>query len=265
MAFTAGPNGFHILFRSKREQFWRAVDGYWLIYSFLLLNSCRPLSSLRELLWYPQRRSQLARSLGTLTSTEHFLSLVKSVPTRLRKTACTRRRILGATKAFLTVLITQGMLLYMSGLGSARAFGLAPDQPIGSIRRGYMVYKEVCAACHSLDRIAWRNLVGVSHTAAEARALAEEHQYPDGPNDQGEMFERPGKLSDYFPAPYPNEEAARASNGGALPPDLSLMVKARHGGCVGDTFPPMIASFLTLNIGLCLFLAHWLCRPTGRC
>ena len=99
-----------------------------------------------------------------------------------------------------------------------------------------MVYKEVCAACHSLDRIAWRNLVGVSHTATEARALAEEHQYPDGPDDQGEMFERPGKLSDYFPAPYPNEEAARASNGGALPPDLSLIIKARHGGCVGDDF-----------------------------
>lgn len=100
-----------------------------------------------------------------------------------------------------------------------------------SIRRGYQVYKEVCAACHSLDRIAWRNLVGVSHTATEVKALAEEHEYPDGPNDQGEMFQRPGKLSDYLPAPYPNEEAARASNGGALPPDLSLIIKARHGGC----------------------------------
>lgn len=101
-----------------------------------------------------------------------------------------------------------------------------------SIRRGYLVYKEVCAACHSLDRIAWRNLVGVSHTATEARALAEEVEYPDGPNDQGEMFTRPGKLSDYMPAPYPNEEASRASNGGALPPDLSLITKARHGGAV---------------------------------
>jgi ubiquinol-cytochrome c reductase cytochrome c1 subunit len=101
-----------------------------------------------------------------------------------------------------------------------------------SIRRGYLVYKEVCAACHSLDRIAWRNLVGVSHTANEARVLAEEVEYPDGPNDQGEMFTRPGKLSDYMPAPYPNEEASRASNGGALPPDLSLITKARHGGAV---------------------------------
>ncbi|EMD38888.1 hypothetical protein CERSUDRAFT_81697 [Gelatoporia subvermispora B] len=99
-----------------------------------------------------------------------------------------------------------------------------------SIRRGYQVYREVCAACHSLDRIAWRNLVGVSHTADEARAMAAEVEYEDGPDDKGEMFQRPGKLSDYMPPPYPNEEAARAGNGGALPPDLSLMVKARHGG-----------------------------------
>ncbi|KAF9462956.1 cytochrome C1 family-domain-containing protein [Collybia nuda] len=99
-----------------------------------------------------------------------------------------------------------------------------------SIRRGYQVYREVCAACHSLDRIAWRNLVGVSHTADEARAMAEEVEYTDGPNSEGEMFQRPGKLADYMPAPYPNEEAARAGNAGALPPDLSLIVKARHGG-----------------------------------
>ena len=101
-----------------------------------------------------------------------------------------------------------------------------------SIRRVYQVYREVCAGCHSLDRIAWRNHVGVSHTVDEVKAMAEEVEYEDGPNDQGEMFQRPGKLSDYMPPPYPNEEAARASNGGALPPDLSLIVKARHGGPV---------------------------------
>ena len=94
------------------------------------------------------------------------------------------------------------------------------------------MYREVCAACHSLDRIAWRNLVGVSHTADEARAMAEEVEYTDGPNAEGEMFQRPGKLADYMPAPYPNEEAARSSNGGAYPPDLSLIIKARHGGAV---------------------------------
>jgi ubiquinol-cytochrome c reductase cytochrome c1 subunit len=94
------------------------------------------------------------------------------------------------------------------------------------------VYREVCAACHSLDHIAWRNLVGVSHTEDEARIMAEEFEYADGPDDEGEYFQRPGKLADKMPRPYPNEEAARAGNGGALPPDLSLMVKARHGGAV---------------------------------
>ncbi|KAJ7623452.1 cytochrome C1 family-domain-containing protein [Roridomyces roridus] len=108
--------------------------------------------------------------------------------------------------------------------------GLLDTFDHASIRRGYQVYREVCAACHSLDRIAWRNLVGVSHTVDEIKAMAEEIEYTDGPNDEGEMFQRPGKLADYMPAPYPNEEAARAGNAGALPPDLSLIVKARHGG-----------------------------------
>ena len=99
-----------------------------------------------------------------------------------------------------------------------------------AIRRGFQVYQEVCSTCHSLDRIAWRNLVGVSHTVDEVKAMAADVEYEDGPNDDGEMFQRPGKLSDYLPSPYPNEEAARAANAGALPPDLSLIVKARHGG-----------------------------------
>jgi ubiquinol-cytochrome c reductase cytochrome c1 subunit len=69
------------------------------------------------------------------------------------------------------------------------------------------------------------------HTVDEMKAMAEEHEYDTEPNDQGEIEKRPGKLSDYIPAPYKNEEAARASNGGALPPDLSLIIKGRHGGC----------------------------------
>jgi cytochrome c1 len=113
-------------------------------------------------------------------------------------------------------------------LSSSSLFLLSVD----SIRRGYQVYKEVCAACHSLDRIAWRNLIGVSHTEAEVKAMAEEFEYTDGPNDVGDMFQRPGKPSDYMPQPYANEEQARAGNAGAYPPDLSLMIKARHGGAV---------------------------------
>lgn len=100
-----------------------------------------------------------------------------------------------------------------------------------SIRRGYQVYREVCSSCHSLDLVAWRSLVGVSHTASEAKAMAEEFEYDDEPDDEGKPRKRPGKLADYMPAPYENEQAARAANQGALPPDLSLMVKARHGGC----------------------------------
>lgn len=114
-----------------------------------------------------------------------------------------------------------------------------------SIRRGYQVYREVCAACHSLDRIAWRNLVGVSHTVDEVKEMAGEVEYEDGPNDQGEMFQRPGKLSDYMPKPYPNEEAARAGNAGALPPDLSLIVKARHGAAVSHNPSRLYAPVLT--------------------
>lgn len=99
-----------------------------------------------------------------------------------------------------------------------------------SVRRGYQVYKQVCSSCHSMEQLYFRNLVGVSHTSDEARALAEETQVVDGPDEEGNMFERPGKLSDPFPQPYPNEEAARAANNGAYPPDLSLITSARHGG-----------------------------------
>ncbi|KAL8419386.1 hypothetical protein RB594_002567 [Gaeumannomyces avenae] len=100
-----------------------------------------------------------------------------------------------------------------------------------ALRRGFQVYREVCASCHSLSRVPYRSLVGTILTVDEAKALAEENEYDTEPNDQGEIEKRPGKLSDYLPAPYPNDEAARFSNNGALPPDLSLIIKARHGGC----------------------------------
>ncbi|XP_014206161.1 cytochrome c1, heme protein, mitochondrial [Copidosoma floridanum] len=99
-----------------------------------------------------------------------------------------------------------------------------------SMRRGWEVYKNVCSACHSLEYVAYRHLVNNTHTEEEAKAIAEEVQIKDGPDDQGEYFMRPGKLSDYVPSPYPNEEAARAANNGAYPPDLSYIVNARHGG-----------------------------------
>jgi len=99
-----------------------------------------------------------------------------------------------------------------------------------SMRRGFEVYRQVCSTCHSLNLIAYRNLVGETHTEVQAKALAQSVQVQDGPNDKGDMFERPGKLSDKMPSPYPNEEFARMANGGALPPDLSLMGKSRARG-----------------------------------
>jgi ubiquinol-cytochrome c reductase cytochrome c1 subunit len=100
----------------------------------------------------------------------------------------------------------------------------------GSIRRGHQVYQQVCAACHSLNQICYRNLVDVAYTEQEVKAMAEEIEITDGPDDTGEMFERPGKLSDRLPSPYANEEGARYANNGAYPPDLSLITKARHDG-----------------------------------
>lgn len=93
-----------------------------------------------------------------------------------------------------------------------------------SIRRGYEVYKQVCSACHSLQYVAFRNLIDVSHTEQEAKAEAADFQIEDGPDDEGNMFMRPGKLTDYFPSPYKNEQVARAANNGALPPDLTYAV-----------------------------------------
>lgn len=99
-----------------------------------------------------------------------------------------------------------------------------------SIRRGFQVYRQICASCHSLDFISFRQLVGVTHTEEQMKAIAASYDIIDGPNDEGEMFERPGKLTDHIPGPYRNAEQARAANNGALPPDLSLMVRARHDG-----------------------------------
>ena len=99
-----------------------------------------------------------------------------------------------------------------------------------SIRRGFQVYRQVCASCHSVDKVAFRSFVGVTHTEQEIKAVAESYEVTDGPNDIGEMYVRPGKLSDKIPGPYKNEEEARAANNGAYPPDLSLVVKARHYG-----------------------------------
>lgn len=99
-----------------------------------------------------------------------------------------------------------------------------------ALQRGLQVYQEVCAACHGLDYVAFRTLADLGYSEDEVKAFAAQATVTDGPNDEGEMFERPGLPSDRFPSPYPNEQAAAAANGGKAPPDLSLMAKARMGG-----------------------------------
>jgi ubiquinol-cytochrome c reductase cytochrome c1 subunit len=101
------------------------------------------------------------------------------------------------------------------------------------LQRGFQVYREVCSVCHGLELVAFRNLGdegGPHFSEAEVRALAAEYQITDGPDSNGDMFERQGRPSDYLPNPFPNPQAAAAANGGAPPPDLSVMAKARGVG-----------------------------------
>ncbi len=99
-----------------------------------------------------------------------------------------------------------------------------------ALQRGFQVYQEVCAGCHGVKYLAFRNLTEMGLSKKEAEAIAAEYEVEDGPDDDGEMFTRPAILPDYIPVPFANDNAARASNNGALPPDLSLMAKARAGG-----------------------------------
>ena len=103
----------------------------------------------------------------------------------------------------------------------------------GSLQRGYQVYTEVCASCHSMKYLSYRNLSekgGPEFSIEQAKAIAANFEVTDGPNDDGEMFERSAKLSDKFVMPYANVKEAQAANGGAYPPDMSVLAKARSGG-----------------------------------
>ena len=101
-----------------------------------------------------------------------------------------------------------------------------------ALQRGYQIYEQVCASCHGMTHLAYRDLEGLGYSAEEVKLIAARHETQDGPDDQGEFFTRPARPSDRFVSPFPNDEAARAANSGALPPDLSLIVKiaADEGG-----------------------------------
>lgn len=143
--------------------------------------------------------------------------------------------------------VTLVSVLALSLVSSAYAAGDAKhpeaqawsfNGPLGTydrdeLRRGYKVYKEVCASCHGMKFLSFRNLSqegGPEFSEAEVKAIAAEYLVEDGPDAYGDMFERAALPKDRFPSPFPNENAARAANGGAYPPDLSLITKARSGG-----------------------------------
>jgi ubiquinol-cytochrome c reductase cytochrome c1 subunit len=135
-------------------------------------------------------------------------------------------------------------------------------------QRGFQVYREVCSACHGLTYIAFRNLAELGFSEEQIRALAAEYSVEDGPNDEGEMFERPAVPADPIPPPYPNPQAARVANGGALPPELSLITKARADGTnylysllLGYEEPPADEperEGLYYNV---FFPGHWIAMP----
>ncbi len=136
------------------------------------------------------------------------------------------------------------VLIGFGGISSAQAAGDAPQPPEhhwsfdgifgtfdrAQLQRGFQVYKEVCSACHGLKYLAFRNLSGLGYNEEQIAAFAADFQVTDGPDDSGEMYQRPGIASDRFPSPFANEQAARYANGGANPPDLTLMPEKRAGG-----------------------------------
>jgi ubiquinol-cytochrome c reductase cytochrome c1 subunit len=110
------------------------------------------------------------------------------------------------------------------------------------LQRGLKVYKEVCSACHSMQLVAFRTLADLGYSEAQVKAFAAEYTVQDGPNDAGDMFDRPGIPSDHFPSPFPNPQAAAAANNGAAPPDFSLIAKARG---VERGFPTFVFDIFT--------------------
>lgn len=172
-------------------------------------------------------------------------------------------------KKILTSLALVGLLAV--GIGSAGTWAIAAEEshnaaapthfpihepkemdwsftgPFGTydkaqLQRGLKVYKEVCAACHSMNMVAFRTLSDLGYSDAQIKTLSAEYTIHDGPNDAGDMFDRPGKPSDHFPPPFANDEAAAASNGGAAPPDMSLLAKARG---VERGFPQFVFDIFT--------------------
>jgi ubiquinol-cytochrome c reductase cytochrome b/c1 subunit len=149
----------------------------------------------------------------------------------------------GKIPATVMILLSVGLagLVAMSTKASAADEGLPPHltwsfagpfgrYDRGQLQRGFKVYHEVCQNCHGLKLVSFRSLggpEGLGYSEEQVKAIAAQYKITDGPNDQGEMFQRPGRPADYFPPPFPNEQTARLALGGASPPDMSVLAKAR--------------------------------------
>ena len=124
--------------------------------------------------------------------------------------------------------------------------GLTGTFDKSAVQRGFKVYREVCSGCHSMSLLYYRDLIDIGFSNEEVKAIAAEYTVIDGPNDEGEMFERPARPSDRFVPPFSNKQEARVSNNGSYPPDLSVITKARKRGpdyifnlLLGYTDPPV--------------------------
>lgn len=151
-------------------------------------------------------------------------------------------------KGLMAIVVGATMLFAASNANAADSTAMHPERneytsagifgkwDIPSLQRGFQVYQEVCAACHSMDLVAFRTLSEIGYNEDEIKAIAIEYEY-EAFDDEGEETFRPGIPADYFPAPFANEAAARAANNGALPPDFSTLVKAReHLGFFSSTY-----------------------------
>ena len=169
-----------------------------------------------------------------------------------------RNRLAG----FLSLALTAGIAFAVPAVAQEEEEHATPHYPIhkpheidwsfagpfgtydkGQLQRGLKVYTEVCASCHSMDLVAFRTLEDLGYSEAQVSTLAANYQVEDGPNESGDMFERPAEATDTFPSPFPNPQAAAASNGGAVPPDFSLIAKAR---AVERGFPQFVFDIFTM-------------------
>jgi ubiquinol-cytochrome c reductase cytochrome c1 subunit len=156
-------------------------------------------------------------------------------PMRRRRGADMPRRVLCAVVAVAAAVAS------IAGIARAQEAPTPPHQEWSfdgvfgtydeaSLQRGFQVYKQICSVCHPVKHLDFRDLAQIGYSEDEVKALAATYQVSDGPNDQGQMYQRPGRPSDPIPGPFPNDQAAKVANNGALPPDQSLIIKAREDG-----------------------------------